>query len=207
MTEENRKLHWEGVYSAKQVDQTSWHQEEPHLSLRMIENTKLDLKAAIIDVGGGSSFLVDHLLDRSYEDLTVLDISAAAFQQAQVRLGENASRVEWVECDVTVFTPGRKFDLWHDRAAFHFLTSAEDRRRYVRVMRDALTTGGQVIIAAFAPDGPTKCSGLEIVQYDAHKMGEELGQDFALEEQEWERHQTPMGREQRFCFCRFRRTG
>jgi trans-aconitate methyltransferase len=206
MTTGNRKQHWEGVYSAKQVHETSWHQDEPYLSLRMIENTKFDRSAAIIDVGGGASFLVDHLLDRSYKDLTVLDISAAALQQAQERLGEKAGRVEWVESDVTVYTPGRKFDLWHDRAAFHFLTSAEDRRRYLRVMREALKPEGQVIIASFAPDGPKKCSGLDIVQYDAQKMGEELGEDFVLQEQEWEKHQTPLGNEQQFGFYRFRRT-
>jgi 2-polyprenyl-3-methyl-5-hydroxy-6-metoxy-1,4-benzoquinol methylase len=179
----------------------------PRISLSMIENTGLDHDAAVIDVGGGASLLVDHLLDRGFRNLTVLDISRAALDQACERLQDRVSRVDWIEADVTRFRSYRPFDLWHDRAAFHFLTGARDRRRYVEALENTVTPGGHVIIAAFAPSGPKKCSGLDILRYDAATLSDELGADFVLREQEEETHTTPQGREQIFNFFRFQRVG
>jgi SAM-dependent methyltransferase len=205
-SEFDRKRHWEGVYGDKPAQQTSWYQKEPRLSLLMVANAGLDHDAALIDVGGGASLLVDHLLGLGYLNLSVLDISGAALEQARQRLGEKASRVNWIEADVTSYDPDRQFNLWHDRAAFHFLTAKEDRLQYVQVLRKSLAPGGQAVIAAFAPRGPAKCSGLDIVQYDAVKLGDELGTEFILEEQKEESHVTPANREQLFNFFRFRRT-
>jgi len=201
----DRKQHWEAVYAAKPVQESSWHQANPALSLSMIGAAASGPGASLIDVGGGASLLVDHLLDLGYRDLTVLDIAAAALDQARRRLGPRAGGVRWIESDVTAFLPTRTWDIWHDRAAFHFLTEAADRRRYVDVLRRALPVGGQAIIAAFAPDGPQRCSGLDIVRYDAVRLGAELGASFSLQERRFEAHLTPTGREQRFGFFRFRR--
>jgi trans-aconitate methyltransferase len=201
----NRKQHWEDVYASKAVHETSWHQAEPAPSLAMIRHAAGGRKPSLIDVGGGASLLVDSLLDEGFADLTVLDISGHALEQARLRLGRRASRVEWVEADITQFEPGRTYEIWHDRAAFHFLTEAEDRRRYVEVLLRSLAESGQVIIAAFAPDGPEKCSGLDIVRYDARALGAELGPAFVQVEERYEVHLTPAGREQRFGFHRFRK--
>lgn len=203
----DRKQHWEGVYRDKVASETSWYQLIPRLSLAMIRNTGFGPEAALIDVGGGASRLVDYLLDAGYKDLTVLDLSLAALEQASQRLGDRAARVKWVESDVTAFKADRPFDIWHDRAAFHFLTAAEDRRRYMNVLNAAVGPGGQAIIATFAPGGPEKCSGLDIIQYDAGKLGTELGPEFLLQEQQEEVHITPANREQLFCFFRFQRQG
>ena len=205
-SEFDRKQHWETVYGNKLAQQTSWYQKEPRLSLLMVANAELDHGAAMIDVGGGASLLVDYLLGLGYRDLSVLDISRAALDQARTRLGEAASRINWIEADVTSYVADRQFDLWHDRAAFHFLTAKEDRLQYIQVLRKSLAPGGQAIMAAFAPRGPEKCSGLAIVRYDAVKLGDELGSEFILEEQEEESHLTPANREQLFNFFRFRRT-
>ena len=148
-SEFDRKRHWESVFGNKTAQQTSWYQKEPRLSLLMVVNAKLDRDAALIDVGGGASVLVDHLLGLGYRDLTVLDISRAALDQAIERLGDRAPQVNWIEADITSYIPDRKFDFWHDRAAFHFLTAKEDRLRYVQALRKALAPGGQAVIAAF----------------------------------------------------------
>ena len=205
-SEFDRKQHWEKVYGNKLAQQTSWYQKEPRLSLLMVANAELDHGAAMIDVGGGASLLVDYLLGLGYRDLSVLDISRAALDQARTRLGEAASRINWIEADVTSYVADRQFALWHDRAAFHFLTAKQDRLQYIQVLRKSLAPGGQAIMAAFAPRGPAKCSGLDIVRYDAVKLGDELGPEFILEEQEEESHLTPANREQLFNFFRFRRT-
>jgi SAM-dependent methyltransferase len=201
----DRKQHWESVHGDKPAQQTSWYQTVPRLSLSMIAHTGFNHTASLIDVGGGASFLVDHLLDLGFRDLTVLDISRAALDQASERLGARASIVSWIEADVTRFAASRQFDIWHDRAAFHFLTATQERKRYVQVLRTALAPGGQAVIAAFAPRGPAKCSGLDIVRYDAEKLGGVLGPEFILEEQEEESHTTPANREQLFNFFRFRK--
>lgn len=201
----DRKHHWETVYGNKSAEETSWYQPFPHLSLSMIANTGFGPEASLIDIGAGASLLVDHLLALGYRDITVLDISSAALAQASCRLGDEFP-VNWVEADVTTFMPGRQFDIWHDRAAYHFLTEEQDRQRYLAVLRKALKAGGQAVLATFAPGGPVKCSGLDIVQYDADKLCNELGPDFTLLEQQEERHLTPAGREQLFNFFRVKRS-
>ena len=203
MNSEDRKRHWDQVYRSKSAVETSWYQEKPATSLAMIRNVEAGFDQGLIDVGGGASLLVDHLLRAGYRDLTVLDLSAASLEQAQRRLGRDAERVRWVVADITEYSPDRRFAVWHDRAAFHFLTDLDDRRRYVETLRSALMPGGQAIIAAFAPDGPERCSGLDIVRYDADALGTVLGRSFRLLEERRERHLTPQGREQRFGFYRF----
>lgn len=201
----DRKEHWEGVYRDKSPLDVSWYQAEPVISLELIEASGCGPDAAVIDVGGGASVLVDHLLARGYRSLTVLDISGRALEHARNRLGAAAGEVTWVESDVTAFAPAVVFDVWHDRAVFHFLTAAADRRRYVEVLERAVRPGGQVVLAAFAIGGPTKCSGLDIVQYDAAKLGAELGDGFRLLEQRAEEHHTPAGKVQQFAYFRFAR--
>lgn len=203
----DRRQHWERVYRGKRPTETSWYQAEPTLSLELIGNTGAGSGDGLIDVGGGASLLVDHLLALGYEDLTVLDLSAEALQHARRRLGPAAPRVEWIVADVTEFVPTRTFAVWHDRAAFHFLTDADDRQRYVQALKSALQPEGQAIIAAFAPDGPERCSGLDIVRYDADTLTGVLGAGFQLLEERRESHRTPQGREQRFGFYRFRHVG
>ena len=202
-SESDRKKHWERTWSEKSVTETSWYQEVPRLSLAMIAHASPGPNDPLIDIGGGASLLVDHLLKAGYRNLAVLDISLLALKQAQQRLGEDYRQVEWIETDVTKYQPDRKFALWHDRAAFHFLTSAKDRAAYVSVLKKALTAGGQAVIAAFAPGAPRQCSGLDIIQYDAEKLGLELGPEFVLDEEDQEIHITPLGREQQFGVYRF----
>jgi len=201
----DRKQHWEQVYTNKSSLEVSWYQAEPRLSLELIQHSGLDKDAPLIDVGGGASLLVARLQAQGYRQLAVLDISAAALAVSRQRLGEHAADIEWVEADVTQFNAPHPFSLWHDRAVFHFLTAPEDRQRYVEVLNRTLVSGGHVIIAAFALGGPTRCSGLEIVQYDAAKLMAELGANFQLEEQQSESHLTPAGKEQRFRFFRLRK--
>jgi SAM-dependent methyltransferase len=203
----DRKRHWERVYTEKSAHETSWYQAVPTPSLQMIRHAADGATPSLIDVGGGASLLADVLLEQGFLDLTVLDISARALEQARLRLGPRADRIEWIEADVTEFVPGRSWEIWHDRAAFHFLIDPADRARYVDVLRRALVVGGQAIIAAFAPDGPQRCSGLEIVRYKAQTLAGELGPGFELEEERCEVHLTPAGSEQRFGFYRFRKAG
>ena len=199
------KNHWEAVYQQKAVEETSWHQPIPQLSLSMIGRTAVAVKTPIIDIGGGASYLADHLLDLGYSDVTILDISKAALEQAQARLGDCSNKLSWIEADVTRFRPARRYGLWHDRAAFHFLTEAGDQQRYVSVLEEALEPGGQAIIATFSPQGPKKCSGLDIVRFDAQKIRKTLGAAFRLLEQQESLHVTPGGKEQRFNCFRIRR--
>jgi SAM-dependent methyltransferase len=196
----DRKAHWENVYGDKSPLEVSWYQKEPTLSLSLIRNTGLAHDAPVIDVGGGASILVDCLCDEGYEHVGVLDISGKALAHARHRLGEKAKTVEWYEEDVTLFRPPHRFALWHDRAVFHFLTEAADRRKYVETLKHALRPGGHLILAAFAIGGPTQCSGLDIVQYDAEKLMAELGEDFELIEESNELHMTPANREQQFTY-------
>jgi ubiquinone/menaquinone biosynthesis C-methylase UbiE len=200
-----RQEHWENVYQNKAPDDVSWHQERPEVSLGLIERTGIDKDAGIIDVGGGASTLVDHLLKAGYSRLAVLDLSQAALEHSRTRLGEDAARVEWTVADVMEFTPTRPFALWHDRAVFHFFTEAADRRRYVEALRRTLVHGGQVVIAPFAPHGPEKCSGLEVCRHSAASVSAELGTEFELLEQVQEVHLTPWQTEQAFGYFRFRR--
>ena len=198
----DRKHHWENVYATRSSLELSWYQEEPTLSLRLIANTGLPFDAPIIDVGGGASVLVDRLCDEGYRNVAVLDVSEKALAVARARLADKAATAEWYAQDVTGFRPPHRFSLWHDRAVFHFLTARADRKKYIAVLEQALAPGGQVIIMTFAIDGPEKCSGLDIIQYDADKLMHELGPGFELLENGYDTHLTPAGGEQRFAYFR-----
>lgn len=199
------KAHWETVYSTKSEREVSWFQEHSEVSLGLIRRTGVGLDDAIIDVGGGESRLVDDLLAEGHSDLTVLDISATALKVARHRLGDKASAVTWLEADATnVVLPANRFNVWHDRAVFHFLTEADQRERYVRAVHHAVKPGGHVIVATFGPDGPLRCSGLPVVRYDPDRLHDEFGSAFDLIEHTSELHQTPFGTVQQFiyCYCR-----
>lgn len=205
MTEFNRKQHWEQVYTTKLADEVSWYQSEPGLSLKLIDACGAQLNDPIIDVGGGAAVLVDRLLARGYEALAVLDVSGAALSCARERLGRGADRVAWYEADVTEFVAPHTYRIWHDRAVFHFLTAEDDRRRYVDVLRQTVPKGGHAIIASFALDGPTQCSGLDIERYDEARLMAVLSEGFELLECVAETHVTPAGKEQRFQYFRLLR--
>ncbi len=199
----DRKAHWQNVYKEKSPLDVSWYQKEPKLSLGLIHRTGVQSDEAIIDVGGGSSVLVDYLYKEGFTNLSVLDISANALASAKKRLGDSANGIEWVEADVTEFSPPHQFTLWHDRAVFHFLTDKSDRNNYVKALKNVLKPNGHLIIAAFAIGGPEKCSGLKIVQYDSSRLMVELGEDFELAEERNEVHITPANKEQKFRYFRF----
>ena len=201
----DRTTHWQNVYATKGEAEVSWYQDHPAISLEMIHAARPDHDAAIIDVGGGASHLVDALLHDGYRDIAVLDISSNALDAAQKRIGTAASMVDWIVADATTWRPGKTYDVWHDRAAFHFLTAPRDRAAYVERLRSALALGGHVIIATFAPDGPEKCSGLPVQRHDSASLAAELGPDFELIETRNEAHQTPWGSTQAFQFSRYRR--
>jgi SAM-dependent methyltransferase len=200
----DRQAHWQRVYEERAPSEVSWFQAEPALSLELIGNCSLRADDPIIDVGGGASVLVDRLAGKGFSRLAVLDICAKALDATRSRLGNRAAEVLWIESDVTRFTSPHKFLLWHDRALFHFLTDAGDRMRYVKSLGQSLAPGGHVIIASFAVGGPERCSGLPIVQYDAARIGAELGGNFRLIEERAEEHVTPAGKTQEFAYFRFR---
>ncbi len=197
--------HWETIYERKSTDQVSWY--SPHLerSLRIIENAALPRDAAIIDVGGGASTLIDDLLARGYSNVTVLDISAAAIACAKTRLGAAAEAVQWIAADITaVDLAEHAYAFWHDRAVFHFLREPDLRRRYVRAALRALMPGGHIVVATFGPKGPDQCSGLDVVRYNADSLHAEFGELFQKVASETEIHTTPWGTEQElvYCYCR-----
>jgi 2-polyprenyl-3-methyl-5-hydroxy-6-metoxy-1,4-benzoquinol methylase len=198
-----RQQHWEKVYSSAAFDDLSWYQAHPSTSLQLIEATGIDKDARIIDAGGGESLLVDNLLELGYENVTVLDVSSRALERAQARLGERAGSVTWICGDVIGFRPTDRFDVWHDRAVFHFLTDEEERVGYLQTLREAVKPGGHVIMATFAPDAPPKCSGLDVVRYSSDLLSAELAPDFRLVETAEEVHTTPAGKRQHFLYCRF----
>lgn len=199
----NRKTHWQNIYQEKSASDVSWYQSEPKLSLEIILRTQIAKDEAIIDVGGGASVLVDYLCNNNFTNLSVLDISENALATAKRRVGDLATQIEWIEADITQFKPPHQFSLWHDRAVFHFLTEASDRQLYVNVLKNSLRAGGHLIIAAFAIGGATKCSGLDIVQYDSEKLIAELGEDFKLIAEKSEIHITPANKEQKFSYFYF----
>lgn len=202
----NPKEHWDAVYRTRATTEVSWFQPEARLSLQLIQRAAPLRSAPIIDVGGGASLLVDGLLAAGYHQLTVLDLSVAALDHARHRLGPAAARVEWREADVlTAQLPAASYAVWHDRAVFHFLTSAADRARYVAQVRHAVRPGAHVLVATFAPDGPTRCSGLEVSRYSAESLHGEFGHDFELLTSVSEEHLTPSGAQQAFvyCLCRY----
>jgi trans-aconitate methyltransferase len=205
MTETGRKAHWEGVYASKGETEVSWFQETPAPSFELIECAGAKPASAIIDIGGGASRLVDVLLARGFSDLTVLDISPAALAAAQARLGDRADRVAWIAADATEWQPEARYDVWHDRAAFHFLTAPRDQQAYLIRLERALRPGGHVVIGTFAPDGPEKCSGLPVMRHDAASLARLLGEDFELVEERRHAHETPWASLQRFQFSLFRR--
>jgi SAM-dependent methyltransferase len=194
--------HWDTVYRTKQFDKVSWY--APHLaeSLRLITGLVPNKDAAIIDIGGGESTLVDDLLDRGYRDVSVLDISATAIDFTKKRLGQRADAVRWYVSDITRADFGdRRFDLWHDRAVFHFLTDAASRAAYVERVKTSVKRGGFVVMATFGPEGPVQCSGLDVVRYDATALHSEFGDEFRLMGSETELHATPSGTNQQFLYC------
>ncbi len=198
------KSHWETIYRQKRPGEVSWYQPHLNVSLSLLANAGLSAGSRIIDVGGGASTLVDDLLARGVSDVTVLDISGHALAVSKARLGERADRVTWMEADIRrVPLPAASYDLWHDRAVFHFLTKAEDRRRYLATMREALKPGGHAILATFALQGPPRCSGLDVVRYSPATLYAEVGGDFRLIEALDEDHRTPANAVQQFLYCRF----
>jgi SAM-dependent methyltransferase len=201
----DRHSHWQNVYITKGEGDVSWFQESPQPSRDLIALTGATRNTAVVDVGGGASRLVDALLDDGYTDLTVLDLSEAALAAARTRLGKRASQVHWIAADVTRWEPGRLYEVWHDRAAFHFLTEPSDQRAYVACLERALRPGGHAIIGTFALDGPERCSGLPVSRHDAESIGRLLGEGFTLIDSRRHEHATPSGATQRFQFSSFRR--
>lgn len=203
----NKREHWENVYQTKTDHEVSWFREHLDNSLKLILEAGVERDAAIIDIGGGSSTLVDDLLDRGFVDVTVLDISTAALDRSKQRLGRRSEEVEWKAADITeaALTENR-YDVWHDRAVFHFLTDEADRRKYIDLVMRSLKPGGHTIVASFGPNGPLKCSGLEVVRYDPESMHDEFGSDFQLLNSLEEKHETPFGSSQEFIYCYCRKT-
>ena len=196
--------HWEKVYRTKEPTEVSWYRPHLDVSLQLIEAAAPDRDANIIDVGGGESTLVDDLVARGYRNVDVLDVSATAIEVARERLGAAADRVHWLCADVTSFAfPRQCYDVWHDRAVFHFLTQAGDRAAYVRQVARAVRPGGHVIVATFGPDGPTQCSGLNVARYDPKGLHREFGAGFRLVKHCTDLHRTPAGSVQQFIYCRF----
>lgn len=203
MNNESRKHHWETVYETKNPDQVSWTQEVPKTSLDFIASFDLDKNAKIIDIGGGDSKFVDFLLDQGFENISVLDISAKALEKAQKRLGEKAKKVNWIVSDIVNFEPETTFDVWHDRAAFHFLTTKEQIEKYLDTAKKSVT--GFMTIGTFSENGPMKCSGLDIRQYSEETLTEKLKNGFSKIRCITENHTTPFNTTQNFLFCSFKR--
>ena len=200
-----QKSHWENVYTAKTTTSVSWYQEHAACSLSLVNNTGVPKFAAIIDVGGGASTFVDDLLADGYANITVLDLSAAALSAARQRLGERAANVRWLEADVTdANLPSHHYDVWHDRAVFHFLTDPQQRMAYVETVFRSVKPGGHVIVSTFAEDGPVQCSGLPVMRYAPEQLHAQFGEAFALVKHMKESHRTPSGNVQQFvyCYCR-----
>ncbi|MDZ4761195.1 MAG: class I SAM-dependent methyltransferase [Alphaproteobacteria bacterium] len=204
-SELDRHSHWEGVYSTKLPTEVSWFQTRPDVSLELIKLTGARLDATIVDIGGGASTLLDHLLTEGRSSLIVLDLAESALAHSRSRLGGIAADVEWIATDVTRWRPERRVHLWHDRAVMHFLTEARDQAAYVQSLRAALHPGGWAIIAGFAPGGARRCSGLDIVQHDAASLQALLGDNFALMATREETHRTPSGADQLFRYHLFKR--
>lgn len=205
MTDLDRRSHWQNAHQTKGERDVSWFQENPTVSLDLIRATGVAHDASIVDIGGGTSRLIDALFTEGFSSITVLDISEQALATAKARLGALSAKAEWIAADVTAWEPSQTYDLWHDRAALHFLTEAADRTAYVERMSRSVRPGGHVIIGRFALDGPERCSGLPVVRYDSTAIGALLGPSFVFLESRRHSHQTPMGTIQRFQFSRFRR--
>ena len=201
----DKKKHWENIYQTKKLNEVSWFQPKPETSLGFFQQFKVPTTAKIIDIGGGDSFLVDHLLEFGYQDLSVLDISSHAIERAKQRLGNKAEKVKWIVADASKFEPTEQYDFWHDRAAFHFLTDEAEISNYLETAKRNITESGVMVIGTFSEQGPQKCSGIEIKQYSENSMTERLKQSFEKIECITVDHQTPFDTIQNFVFCSFRR--
>lgn len=201
----DQKKHWEEIYQTKDLNELSWYQPTPETSLAFFKQFKVPSNAKIIDIGGGDSFLVDHLIDNGYQDITVLDISETAIKKAKKRLGTRAKMVKWIVEDVTNFTPPEKYDFWHDRAAFHFLTNEQEISNYLQTAQQSIHPNGVLVIGTFSENGPKKCSGIEIKQYSASTMTQLLSNFFEKIECKTINHNTPFNTIQNFVFCSFRK--
>ena len=199
------KTHWEKVYATKAPEAVSWYRPHLETSLALIERAAGRCSASIVDVGGGESTLVDDLLARGYQNITILDVSQTAIEVTKKRLGVTAEQIHWLVADITESQLDLgAYDVWHDRAVFHFLTAVEHRTAYVRNVAHAVRPGGHVIVSTFGPEGPTKCSGLDVIRYDAESLHDQFGMRFRLVESSRELHHTPFGSAQQFiyCYCR-----
>jgi 2-polyprenyl-3-methyl-5-hydroxy-6-metoxy-1,4-benzoquinol methylase len=199
----NRKDHWDRVYKKLSPSEVGWYQAYPERSLKLVNNTCAATDCRIIDVGGGASNLSEHLLDQGYMKLTVLDISGNSIEKAKSQLREKSSRITWIAADITKYNFNEQYDVWHDRAVFHFLTKTEDRKRYISSLNQALKLNGHLIMATFGLDAPPKCSGLSVVRYSPETLQNELGNNFNMVDSFSENHVTPSGIAQNFIFCRF----
>lgn len=202
---EDPKKHWNQVYENKKPTEVSWYEPMPETSLNYIAECELENQAAIIDIGGGDCFLAEFLLARGFTDITMVDISEKAIERAKQRLGEKAEEIQWIVADAADFSPERQYDLWHDRAAFHFLTEAMQVEKYVNTVRKAVKPGGFVILGTFSETGPSKCSGLEIRQYSIKELQELFSKGFTPISCKNIDHNTPSGATQNFTFCSFRK--
>jgi ubiquinone/menaquinone biosynthesis C-methylase UbiE len=201
----DRKKHWENIYTTKELKDVSWYQPMPTTSLEFFKQFSIAKTAKIIDVGGGDSFLVDHLLEMGYVDITVLDISAVALDRAKQRLGDKATKVKWIVADAATFKPTEQYDFWHDRAAFHFLTQEQEINSYVDTISQSIKSTGVLVIGTFSEQGPKKCSGIEIKQYSETTLTEKLQKFFEKIKCITVDHHTPFNTIQNFIFCSFKK--
>lgn len=201
----NQKQHWDSIYKKNKPDELSWYQDYPQLSLKLIGKTGVGLDAEIIDIGGGTSKLIGILVDQGFRKLTVLDISSESIEKAKSQFGDKSKQITWIEEDITSFNPPHSFDIWHDRAVFHFLTNINDRKKYIESVIRAVNSGGHMIISTFGLEGPPKCSGIKVVRYSAESLSEEFGNNFRLVESFSEVHDTPSKVQQNFIYCRFKK--
>ena len=201
----DRKKHWENIYQTKDLKDVSWYQPTPTTSLDFLKQFNIPTTAKIIDIGGGDSFLVDHLLDLGYTDLTVLDISAASLDRAKQRLGDRSTKVKWIVADAATFKPTEQYDFWHDRAAFHFLTQEQEITNYIDTIQKSIKPTGVLVIGTFSEQGPKKCSGIEIKQYSETTMTDRLKKFFEKVKCITVDHQTPFDTIQNFIFCSFKK--
>lgn len=202
----DRKKHWENIYHTKETNEVSWYQPNPVISLDFVQQFSIPVSAKIIDIGGGDSYLVDCLLDQGYEDITVLDISESALERAKLRLGDRANKVKWIVSDAVTFKPAEKYDFWHDRAAFHFLTQEHDIECYIDNVQQSIQPNGVLVIGTFSEQGPKKCSGIEIKQYSETTMTDRLNRYFDKIKCITVDHVTPFETVQNFVFCSFRKS-
>lgn len=205
MDQFDKKAHWDKIYQTKSLNEVSWFQPKPETSLHFFNEFKVDKSAKIIDIGGGDSLLVDHLLDLGYQHITVLDISATALERAKSRLGNRAGLVKWIEADAASFVSEEQYDFWHDRAAFHFLTSEQEIEHYLQTVKQSIKPSGILVMGTFSEQGPTKCSGIEIKQYSEKSMSVLLTESFEKIKCITVDHRTPFETIQQFIFCSFRK--